>query len=239
MKISKTNIQEKLSNLKNKQVAEKEILDDVFKILKEDTLIEESIIESLGEESAAIKNDFNFELLETAHIYHLDHIKEICIQYRLRFLDSHLFKHEIPIEAIYKIKHLQKTHNLNLRGFKIMAPSKAFKLKNADDPLLFAPIGNGYFYLIHKWGNDLHPFRKFKMWWFKSLENFLLLLFIMSFAITALLPSNLFTKDQSGAEFLMIAFFMFKWIGGMAIFYGFKKGKNFNTSIWNSTYFNA
>ena len=48
-----------------------------------------------------------------------------------------------------------------------MAPSKLFKLKNADDPLLFASLGSDYFYLIDKWGNDLSYFRKISMWPFK------------------------------------------------------------------------
>ena len=39
--------------------------------------------------------------------------------------------------------------------------SKLFRLKNTDDPLLFVPLGNSYFYLVHKWGNDLHPFENY------------------------------------------------------------------------------
>ena len=73
----------------------------------------------------------------------------------------------------------------------------------------------------------------------KSLENLILLIIALSIGITALLPDDLFSKNQTTAEFIMIAFFMVKWIGGMAIFYGFKKGKNFNSAIWNSKYYNA
>ena len=237
--MKRTNLELKLKKERAKHVTEENILQQVFACLENDFLVETAIQEFLENEHTSTENNFNLEILESSEIYHLSDIKKICIDYRLRFLDSHLFKNEIPYEAIQKIKKIQKDHQTELKGFKIMAPSKAFKLKNADDPLLFAPMGNGYYYLIHKWGNDLSPFRKFKMWWFKSLENFLLLLLIFSVAITALLPSNLFTNHQTGAEFLMIAFFMFKWIAGMAIFYGFKKGKNFNTSIWKSNYFNA
>ncbi|WP_395062778.1 hypothetical protein [Flavobacterium sp.] len=48
-----------------------------------------------------------------------------------------------------------------------MAPSKAFNLKKYDDPLLFAPIGNDYYYLIHKWGNDLAWYKNFKFYQLK------------------------------------------------------------------------
>jgi hypothetical protein len=32
---------------------------------------------------------------------------------------------------------------------------------------------------------------------------------------------------------------MFKAIAAMVLYYGFAAGKNFNTAIWNSKYFNA
>ena len=120
-----------------------------------------------------------------------------------------------------------------------MAPAKLFKLENADDPLLFAPIGNQYFYLIHSWGKDLHPFRKLLMWPFKQLENFMLLLLLISLVFALLIPDGMFSKNNSTAEFFMIYFFMFKWVAGLALFFGFKKGKNFSEAIWRSKFYNA
>ena len=109
-------------------------------------------------------NHFDFEQLETKRIFHRDTIKKTCIDYRLRFLDLHYFKGDVPVEAIESIQALEQAHNTELQNMKIIAPSKLFKLKNADDPLLFVPIGNEYYYLIHKWGNDLHPLRLLLMW---------------------------------------------------------------------------
>jgi len=158
----------------------------------------------------------------------------------LRFLDSSYFKNEIPFEAIQKIKNLEQEHETELKGFKIMAPSKLFKLENADDPLLFAPIGNDYYYLIHKWGNDLSPFRKLAMWPFKCFENFMLTVFLTALLTTSLVPNGFFMDpENSGTEFFLLFIFMFKWIGGVALYYGFAKGKNFNEAIWKSKYYNA
>src|SRR5699024_9523529 len=112
----------------------------------------------------------NLEVIEADRIFHLEQIKKICVVDRLRFLDSHYFKKELPIEALQKTKHIEKLHQTEFTGFKIMAPAKSFRLKNADDPLLFAPMGNGYYYLIHKWGNDLSPWRKLKAWPYKGIE---------------------------------------------------------------------
>jgi hypothetical protein len=154
-------------------------------------------------------------------------------------LDSSLFKGDIPQEAISKIKHLEAMHQTQLKGFKIIAPSKLFKLEDKDDPLLFAPIGNNYYYLIHKWGNDLHPLRKWFAWPFKNMVNLIVLVLLISYLTTLLVPEGLFSKKSSTAEFFLIFFFMFKCIASIVIFYGFALGKNFNPAIWKSKYFNA
>ncbi|WP_026915447.1 hypothetical protein [Christiangramia portivictoriae] len=238
LNISRTNLQEQLKKTRNKRIDEDHIMDEVREILKQDDIREDNIQKNL-KETLEQANDLNFDLLDSNRIYHKDDIYNLCINYRLRFLDAALFKSEIPYEAITRIKHLEIEHNTTLKGFKIIAPSKLFKLKNADDPLLFAPMGNDYFYLVHKWGNDLHPLRRLIMWPFKTLENFLALLLITSFLTALLVPDGLFSPQQSTTQFFMIFFFIFKWFAGISIFYGFKMGKNFSTEIWDSKYFNA
>jgi len=105
--------------------------------------------------------------------------------------------------------------------------------------LLFAPIGNGYYYLIHKWGNDLHPLRKILMWPFKNIVNLGLLVFAISYLVTLCIPEGLFSRGNSTSEFWIVYFFVFKGIAAVVLFYGFALGKNFNPAIWNSKYFNA
>lgn len=240
MKVIRTNIETKLKNYRDKHSSEKSLLDAVEKLLSEDSLHEEKIKDTLENNGDNHKgNDFTFDCLKSENIFHIDQIKEICFAYRLRFLNSRLYKDDLPAEAIHKIKHLEKEHQTELSGFKILAPAKAFTLKNADDPLLFAPIGNNYYYLIHKWGNDLHPLRRLIMWPFRSMENTLLCILALGFLIAALFPNNMFSKNNTTAEYLILSLFTAKWIAGMVIFYGFKKGKNFSTAIWNSEYFNA
>ncbi len=240
MKISRTHIPDKILKARDRRIKEQELLQEVQEIFSNEAAKDERIKQSLledEEEDFSIK--FTIDLLETGKIYHLSDIEKICIQYRLRFLNTSLYKGDLPLEAVSKIKSLEKQHQIDLKGFKIMAPANLFKLKNADDPLLFAPIGNQYYYLIHSWGKDLHPLRKLLMWPFRDLENFMVLLVGLSFAFTAMVPDGLFTKHETTAEFFMIFFFMFKWVAGIALFMGFKKGKNFSAAIWQSRYFNA
>mgnify|MGYP000256074372 CR=1 FL=1 len=240
MLLPKTNIEQKLSKVRNKQILSDETrMKEVYDILSNLDNELERIEDNISTSKGIPFNNFNIDLLDSGKIYHIDEIKQICIDYRLRFLDTKYFKGQIPAEALSIIKTLEKEHDLEIKAFKIIAPSKLFKLEDKDDPLLFAPIGNGYHYLIHQWGNDLHPLRKLLMWPFKSIVNLAFLVFLISFVTTLLIPDGLFSKSSSNAQFWILFFFMFKCIASVVIFYGFAMGKNFNPAIWNSKYFNS
>ena len=147
MLLKRTNIEERLRQLSLKQVDQNSLLDEVYQLLHEEDLKDQRIEKNISTASGQKANKFDFDLLQTENIYHIEQIKNICIDYRLRFLDAKYFKGVIPQSAVSKIKQLEKDHGIEIKGFKIMAPSRLFKLQDKDDPLLFAPLGNGYFYL--------------------------------------------------------------------------------------------
>ncbi|MEP0133864.1 MAG: hypothetical protein ABJJ25_06545 [Eudoraea sp.] len=238
MLLKPTNIREQLYKAKLRS-SEEQLINEVYSLLQKSSEKEVKILKKISGNANRIENNFKFDLLETDRIFHIDQIKEICINYRLRFLDSKYFKGPIPDKTIDKIKLLEQKHIIEIEGFKIVAPSKLFKLADKDDPLLFAAIGNGYFYLIDKWGNDLHPLRRILVWPFKNIVNLTLLVVFISWLTTLFIPNGLFSKSNSQMEFMIIFFFMFKSIAAVVIFYGFALGKNFNPAIWNSKYFNA
>ena len=236
MLFTKTNIETVLDKTKKRDLGEVDILSQVNAILKKDEENENRILQAINGRKDGFHNNFNVDLLESGKVYHLDHIKKICIDHRLRFLDTKFFKGDIPREAVAKIKQLEKQHQTELKGFKIIAPSKLFKLKKADDPLMFAPLGNDYFYLIHKWGNDLHPFRKLLMLPFKTFPNLMITLILMSYLLTLMIPDGLFSKTTGSSEFILVFLFVFKSVAAIVLFYGFALGKSFNSMIWNSKF---
>ena len=237
MALQPVNLETQLS--KHKSRNNPDILQQIKAILNSDSKNENRVNRTLQTPSHIKENLFNLDELETNNIYHINSIKAICIDYRLRFLDTKYFKNEFPLEAVQKIKHLEKSHNIELSGFKVMAPAKLFKLENADDPLLFAPIGNGYYYLIHKWGNDLHPLRKLSMLPFKSLENILITALLLSFVITYTFNHHILNSNTQSIKFVILFLFMFKSVVGVTIFYAFSQGKNVSSANWNSKYYNA
>jgi hypothetical protein len=238
MILEKVNLEKKLLIRQNDLFTQEQTLEEVKKILQQEQFYREDINSRVNNGSQKNSNSLNFDLLETDKIYHIDTIKSICVSYRLRFLDSKLFKNNIPEEAISKIRKLEKDHNTTIGGFKIMAPSKLFKLKNADDPLLYIPIGNNYYYLVHKWGNDINPFRKFLMLPFKNMSNAVLTLLVFSLLTTFLLPVSKFGSDNLGVVRFISFLFVFKSYCAILIYYCFWKGKNFSSEIWDSKFSN-
>ena len=182
------------------------------------------------------KNTFNIKLLDRNRIYHINQIKKVCIDYRLRFLNIKYFKNKIPHYALNQIKLLEQEHGISISDYKIMAPSKLFKLVRKDDPLLFAPLGNGYYYLVYKWGNDLKPLRKILMWPLKNIKNLFITIFILTLILTLITPQNLFTKNPSSSTFWLLYFFNLKAVMFIFFFYAISMGKNFSKFIWNSKY---
>ncbi|MEW7278556.1 hypothetical protein ABW636_08165 [Aquimarina sp. 2201CG1-2-11] len=241
MLFPRTNIEQELGRLRDKKIENSNWRQQVYQILNENynTTLKDVVGDQKTSSIPISENTFDFDLLETHNIYHIDQIKKICIDYRLRFLDLTYFKGKIPKRVITTIKSLEEQHTTKLLRLKIVAPSKLFKLENMDDPLLFAPMGNDYFYLVDKWGDDLHPLRKFFMWFFKSFENLLFLTFLISLLLTFMVPIGLFSKQSDTTTFIITFFFMFKSVAAIVLFYGVALGKNFNTAIWNSRYFNA
>lgn len=239
MLLEKINLQQRLERFRNDQTTEKALLDEVYSILKAEKEQEENILQRIENGDGTENNKFQFDLLESGRIFHSSHIKEICSNYRLRFLNSRYFKGDLPHEAIIEVKKLEQAHNIILKGFHILAPAEYFRLEDADDPILFAPLGNGYFYLIHKWGKDLHPLRKVMMWPLKNFEHLAIFCLLFSFLSTFGIREIFFSSFRSDAEFITLFLYTFKSVIGLTLFYGISLGKNFSSSIWNSKFYNA
>jgi hypothetical protein len=237
MLINRRNLEKELLSERKSAQSNEDFMALVHEIFETNSQHRQEIDANLASKSSTNDNKFELDLLETDKIFHIDQIKKICIDYRFRFLGSHLFKSEIPEEARTKIKDFELAHDTKLSGFKIAAPSKLFHLKNYDDPLLFVPLGNDYYYLIHKWGNDVNAFRKISMRPLKNLGSFTFALIVLSLLITAITPDNILGK--SNGFFQMIVFlFTLKSLMGLALYYAFWQGKNFNEQIWNQEYYN-
>ena len=203
------------------------------------TDLHSELIKSKRISKIKIDLDYNPDKIDSNRLFHVDQIRKICIDYRLRFLDFNFFKGGVPDEAYTKLKEFELNHpDLDL-NIKMMAPTKLFKLENYDDPLMFVSLGNNYYYLIHKWGNDMSYFRKMFMWPFKNIYNILVYIAIISLFFTTFVPDGIFFyKNNPEIQFFVVFLFMFKSLAAIFIYFGFAMGKNFNENIWNSKFYN-
>ena len=203
---------------------------------KEDEKIWADIFGSEGQ-----ANNLDLKKLDANRIFGVDEIQKICVDYRLRFLDAKYFKGDIPYEAIAEVKRIQKNQAEDITGFKLIAPAGMFHLKEKDkDPLLFINLGNGLYYLVHKWGNDLNRWRKMMVYPFRSFESLFFTIIGFAFFMAAAVPSEIIMgpKDTTSMHLRVIFFlYLFFAFSGLTALYGFSRMKNFSVALWKSRYF--
>ncbi len=218
-----------------------DIVLNAFKdLLAQDDTLDDQILGRIFEGGSEEAQKLDLRKLNPERIYNLDQIKNLCTRYRLRFLDSKYFKGEIPYEAISKVKEIQRNQNLQIDSFKMVAPAPMFNLENKDkDPLLMIPLGNQRYYLVHKWGNDLHPLRALLVFPFRSFKTLLFSVAFMAAFVVSLFPDSMVMGpyDQHSWNIRVIFFFyLFLAFSGLTALYGFSRMKNFNSELWNSKY---
>lgn len=180
----------------------------------------------------------DLDKLRVENIFHLSEIKRLCIRYRLRFLCAHRFRGTLPREALLKATNLQRENKTTLQNFKILAPAERFELDNADDPMLFVPLGAQRYYLVHKWGSDLSRWREL---WAYPLQNVMPLFWTInavSLILACCLPVRWFADNHLSLWRLLTFFWFFKTLSALALFLGPKRFVNFSSVLWDSEYLN-
>ena len=232
----KINIHEELVKEKKKSIS---LLDEANALLQAQSKMDEDILNRIEFPSSLTLHSVSD--IQSENIFSSEQIKNTCITYRLRFLDSQLFKGEIPYEAIMKVKEIEKKLGVKFSEFKILAPTALFKLRDRNkDPLLFAcvssPNGGGQeesqYLLIHKWGNDMNWYRKIITFPLRTAKNFILTMLVISLLISIAVP-----VDYSARMFIFLLsnlFFlsMFAHIGYMRL------NQNFSEFEWDSKFVN-
>lgn len=234
-------LEKALSRTRNKQTRKEpdEVLQAFQELLAQDDATEEQIQKRIFNGGGA-SPQLALSKLDPQKIYRVEDIKKLCTDYRLRFLDSQYFRGDIPYEATMKIKKLQRTHQTKIEQFKIMAPAPMFELEYQDkDPLLFIPLGQDRYYLVHKWGNDLHPLRKLVVFPFRTFRSLLASIAGLAAFIVCCIPSSVlmgpYDKSTLGIRVIFF-FYLFISFAGLTALYGFSRVKNFNSALWNSRF---
>jgi hypothetical protein len=236
------NVKQKLSETRNRRVAERPetAVVEALHILNDAYGRERDIALRLSDDQVKGKG-FSWAKLQPERIYALEDIKKICIDYRLRFLDSSKFKGAIPYEAICEIKAIENNVGADLTDFAIMAPDDMFRLEDCDkDPLLFLKLSENYYYLVHQWGGDLAWYRKLMMWPMRSFYTLITTVAMVSLALALVVPTKMLLGEaaaQSGYATLALFFWFLVSITSVVTYIGFAFFKNVTVNQWNSPFF--
>ena len=181
------------------------------------------------------------DMLNPDQIFELSDIRKLCIKYRLRFLPTKYFNSSFPIEAINAVKKIEKELNVEISNFMIVAPSKLFKLEDANsDPLLFIPLKNNKFYLVHQWGNDLSWHRRVLTWPLKSFAKLATTIGVFSIVATVVMPNSIISHSESFFSFGRTFFFI--WclltLSALVSYLWFMFNQKFSEDAWNCKNFN-
>ena len=208
------NIEKELISLKSKN--EKLLFNSAIDQLNNDLIKEKTILKNIN--SSNNKKYFaNIKIEDTSNVYSFETIEKIAIKHRLRFLPTKFFKNQIPQEAIFKIKEIEKSNSTEIKKFFILAPSSAFDLEDCNkDPLLFIPLKNNQYYLVHKWGSDLSWLKKLTAIPFRTLETMAISVALTALIIALLTPTWLILNgaeiDMGYFGYHRLAWFLYAFI---------------------------
>ncbi len=181
--------------------------------------------------------------LDPERIFSLDTIRELCLQYRLRFLDGALYKGDVPAQAVQAVRALERKTADPIVSFKVMAPADRFKLCDSEvDPLLFVPLDDDHYYLVHKWGNDLSRARTVIYWPMRSVGHLVISVLVLAVLFSSMIPASLISPEAEGlfnGQRLLMLFWAMMVFGGFTAFGWFAFFGQFSARAWNSRYFNS
>lgn len=168
-------------------------------------------------------------------------IKNCCVKYSLRFLNSKIYKSELPYDA-----HIKKTafeiETGQTLNFMMLTESSNFRSPYPNtQQLLFADIGNGEYYFIHQWGREYTPYRKLASLPYRNIEYLFIYIFLLSLILTVVTPTAFITTKPNIDYLSMIRMAYFFWcvifLSAIFTYYIIGIRKGLNNSIWDNSAF--
>ncbi len=226
---------------KNIEFQQNNLLKEAYSILKGDiSEVKSSSVNFFSHQNESILAVKPL-VLDTNRVFSIKDIKSVCIDFRLRFLDKKFYRAELPYDAHIKLTAFEIEIGESV-SFKILTEAQNFKSTYPHtQQLLFADLGNGEFYFIHKWGNEFNDFRKYTAMPYKNIEFLFTLILIISSVLTIITPTNFITTKPNIDYFSMIRLAFFFWcvvaLSALFTYYIVAIRKGMNSSEWDNPSF--
>ncbi len=213
------------------------IIEEVHKILEANLFKEKTILNNLKSYNKSFAQ-LNENALDRSLLFKHEELKAICINLRLKFLDSQAYRFDVPYEAILKIKQLNEDQKKDLDGFKIMGVAETFRKKSYNTNFaLFAPTIMGNYYLIHQWGAKLKWYKKLMAFPLRNFEVLMATVITFVFILTMCLPTFLITLDRKATYWcgyrIGIFFHLLIFCSGFTAYILVGFNKRFSGTVWD------
>jgi hypothetical protein len=231
------NLLEEMANAQT-EFEQSVLINEVKSLLENDSTTERVIANRILSGKTETSNEFGWiKNLESSRKYNVETIEKICTRFRLRFLESDLFKGDIPSEAIREVKRIEASIGTTFSTFKIIAPQERFNLKDSTkDPILMAELPNGQFYYIFQWGDDMKWYQEILKYPFRHIGALATSSSAIGLMVAILVPSQF---EVVHSEFFF-RFFMFSMttclIMTLSVITAIMYSKDFSENVWNSKF---
>jgi len=236
------NIQDELLKIRQKHAhAQYSLMQQANDSIKKGIAVDEFLLKRIQNAPRPGKWTINTEKLDRNKVFSEDDIKSICVQYRLRFLDSKYFNPaEIPQEALIGVDNLERELGNKVSDLKIVATAKQFTREDKDiSPIMFARLDDKNFYLVHKWGKEFKGYKKMIVYPLRSILTLLISLVIVVLPLMFIIPAIIFRIPEQVQYYQMLYLAAFTiGVVFILVFGGFTFYKKFSRVCWNKPYLN-
>lgn len=223
---------------KNVEFQQNSLLSEAYSILKGD-ISKKAFSDVYSQVSKSQTSVVTSQSLDSEKIFSERDLKNCCVKFSLRFLNSKIYKSELPYDARIKSNafEIQMGQSLN---FMILTETSNFtSVYPNTQQLLFADIGNGEYYFICQWGRKYSTYRKVASLPYRNIEFLFIYILILSSILTLITPTTFITTKPDIDYFSMIRMAYFFWcvifLSAIFTYYIIGLRKGLNTALWDSS----
>ncbi len=220
---------------KNDETQQAKLLKEAYEILKGTAIYGNSYNENNSKSVVSSKTD----LLNKKKIFEEEHIKSICIQYGLRFIDSKYYKADLPHNVHLSCSALEIMLDKSLE-FKILTKPSNFKTKHPNGQhFVFAKLNKNEYYLVNQWGSEISKLRKYFNLPFRNIDFLMVSTILVSLFISIITPSRFISSYYQNHYFTFIRASFFFWtlilLSAIIVYYIVAIRKGLNNHHWDNS----
>jgi hypothetical protein len=168
-------------------------------------------------------------------VYHRRVLRRLCVHYRLRFLTASAYKGSVSSRSLAQVRQLEEEAGKPLRGFRWLAPPRAFEQRNSSEGMLFIPLTKDHFYLIGIGESRWPVWRSWLFWPLRSAVHLAACVALLAALLAVLMPGKGIALAAGGpvAQRLFLLLWFSAVLGSFTAYGWFAFFGRFNHEAWD------